>query len=164
MQSITESLQSMNLTGLTEREASSRLQKNGYNELPREKRKTTFKIVLEVLKEPMFLLLIFCWIIYLILGDIKESFLLLGFVVVIIFITIYQENKTEKALDALRNLSSPRALVIRGGQRKRIPGREVVQGDIIVLSEGDRVPADAIVVTSTNFFVDESKVNFFHEI
>ncbi|HNZ52453.1 MAG TPA: cation-translocating P-type ATPase [Candidatus Pacearchaeota archaeon] len=156
MQSITESLQSMNLTGLTEREASSRLQKNGYNELPREKRKTTFKIVLEVLKEPMFLLLIFCWIIYLILGDIKESFLLLGFVVVIIFITIYQENKTEKALDALRNLSSPRALVIRGGQRKRIPGREVVQGDIIVLSEGDRVPADAIVVTSTNFFVDES--------
>jgi Ca2+-transporting ATPase len=156
MQSVTETLKSMNLNGLSEREASSRLQKNGYNELPKEKRKTTLKIILEVLKEPMFLLLIACWGIYLVLGDIKESFLLLGFVGVIIFITIYQENKTEKALNALRDLSSPRALVVRGGERKRIPGKEVVEGDIVILSEGDRVPADSVVVASSNFSVDES--------
>ncbi|MGY4884802.1 MAG: cation-translocating P-type ATPase [Nanobdellota archaeon] len=156
MQSITETLNSMNLKGLSEREASERLKKHGYNELPREKRKTPFRIILEVLKEPMFILLLACWGIYLLLGDIKESFLLLGFVGVIIFITIYQENKTEKALNALRDLSSPRALVVRGGERKRIPGKEVVEGDIVILSEGDRVPADAIVIACTNFSVDES--------
>lgn len=156
MQSITETLNSMNLQGLTEREANSRLKENGYNELPKEKRKTTLKIILEVIKEPMFLLLIACWIIYMLLGDIKESFLLLGFVAVIIFITIYQENKTEKALNALRDLSSPRALVVRDGERKRIPGKEVVEGDIVILSEGDRVPADGIVIASTNFSADES--------
>ena len=156
MQSITETLNSMNLKGLSEREASAKLQKNGYNELPKEKRKSSFKIILEVLKEPMFILLWVCWIVYMLLGDLKESFLLLGFVVVIIFITIYQENKTEKALDALRDLSSPRALVIREGERKRIPGKDVVEGDVIILSEGDRVPADAIIVACTNFSVDES--------
>lgn len=156
MQSITETLNSMNLQGLTEKEANSRLKEHSYNELPKEKRKTTLKIILEVLKEPMFLLLIACWIIYMLLGDIKESFLLLGFVAVIIFITIYQENKTEKALNALRDLSSPRALVVRDGERKRIPGKEVVEGDIVILSEGDRVPADGIVIASTNFSADES--------
>lgn len=156
MQSTTETLKSMNLSGLSEREASLKLKEKGYNELPKEKRKTTFKIILDVLKEPMFILLWICWLIYILIGDVKESFLLLGFVVIIIFITIYQENKTEKALDALRDLSSPRALVIRDGEKKRIPGKEVVQGDVIILSEGDRVPADAILVACTNFSVDES--------
>jgi len=156
MQSITETLNSMNLNGLTEREANLKLKEKGYNELPKEKRKTTAKIILEVLKEPMFLLLIACWVIYMLLGDVKESFLLLGFVAVIIFITIYQENKTEKALNALRDLSSPRALVVRDGERKRIAGKEVVEGDIVILSEGDRVPADGIVIASTNFSADES--------
>lgn len=156
MQSITETLRSMHLEGLSEKQAYEKIKKYGYNELPREKRKNFFGIVLEVLKEPMFLLLIVCWIFYLILGDIKESFMLLGFVVVIIVITIYQENKTEKALSALRDLSSPRALVVRGGVSKRIPGKEVVENDVVILSEGDRVPADAIIVASTNLCTDES--------
>jgi len=71
-------------------------------------------------------------------------------------ITLYQERKTERALEALRDLSSPRALVIRDGEQKRIAGREVVRGDIIVLSEGDRVPADAVLVSCVNLSVDES--------
>lgn len=156
MQGVTETLNSMNLSGLTDKKASSKLKEYGYNELPREKRKSPFRIVLSVIKEPMFMLLIVCCVIYLILGNIEESFILLGFVGVISFITIYQENKTEKALKALRDLSSPRALVVRGGEKKRIPGREVVEGDIVVLSEGDRVPADSIIIASTNLFVDES--------
>jgi Ca2+-transporting ATPase len=71
-------------------------------------------------------------------------------------ITLYQERKTERALEALRDLSSPRALVIRDGHEKRIAGREVVRGDILVVKEGDRVPADAILLSCSNLSVDES--------
>ncbi len=93
---------------------------------------------------------------YFILGDITEGIVLLSFVFVIIGITVYQETKTERALDALKNLSSPRALVIRDGEQKRIPGREVTLGDILILSEGDRVPADSTILSSNNLLVDES--------
>jgi Ca2+-transporting ATPase len=82
--------------------------------------------------------------------------MLLGFVLVVMGITIYQERKTERALDALRDLSSPRALVIRDGKRVRIPGREVVPGDYLVLAEGDRVAADACLLCALNLSVDES--------
>jgi Ca2+-transporting ATPase len=75
---------------------------------------------------------------------------------VIIGITLYQERKTERALEALRDLSSPRAMVIRDGQSKRIAGREVVRGDFMVVSEGDRVPADGIVLAANNLTVEES--------
>ena len=92
----------------------------------------------------MFLLLVACGTLYLILGDLQEGLMLLSFVFVIMGIEFYQEKKTEKALDALKDLASPRALVIRDGETIRIPGKEVVKGDIVVLQEGDRVPADAI--------------------
>ncbi len=82
--------------------------------------------------------------------------MLLSFVFVIMGITLYQERKTERTLEALRDLSSPRALVIRDGVQKRIAGREVVRGDVLVLAEGDRVPADALVLSCTNLSVDES--------
>ena len=144
------------LIGLSDEEAASRLSGEGYNELPQAKKKSVFAILFEIVKEPMFLLLIACGVLYLILGDFKEAMMLLGFVFVIIGITLYQENKTERALDALRDLSSPRALVIRNGVQLRIAGREVVREDIILLSEGDRVPADAAVLDSLNLSVDES--------
>jgi P-type Ca2+ transporter type 2C len=104
----------------------------------------------------MFLLLIAGGAIYLLLGDIREAAMLLFFVFVVMAITLYQERKTERALEALRDMSSPRALVIRNGGQRRIPGREVVRDDLIVLSEGDRVPADAVLVHCTNLSVDES--------
>ncbi len=142
--------------GLTQKEVSEILQREGYNELPSSKPKSVFKIALGVVKEPMFLLLVACGTLYLILGDLQEGLMLLSFVFVIMGIEFYQEKKTEKALDALKDLASPRALVIRDGETIRIPGREVVKGEIVVLQEGDRVPADAIVLKNNNLLADES--------
>jgi Ca2+-transporting ATPase len=144
------------IQGLTEQEALERMALDGYNELPSAKKRTFLHILWEVLREPMFLMLIVCGGLYFALGDPKEAVMLMGFVIVIIGITFYQEQKTERALEALRDLSSPRALVIRDGKQQRIAGREVVVDDIILLSEGDRVPADARLLTATNMSVDES--------
>jgi Ca2+-transporting ATPase len=145
-----------NLQGLTEQEALERLAVDGYNELPTAKKRTFLHILLEVVREPMFLMLIACGLLYLFLGDREEALLLMGFVAVIISITFYQEQKTERALEALRDLSSPRALVIRDGLQQRIAGREVVRDDIILLSEGDRIPADAVLLSGNTISVDES--------
>ncbi|MDM7911538.1 MAG: cation-translocating P-type ATPase [Methanotrichaceae archaeon] len=142
--------------GLSEAEAEERLKTEGYNELPSAKARSIFAIALEVVREPMFILLVAGGLIYFLLGDIREALMLMGFVFVVIGITLYQERKTERALEALRDLSSPRALVIRDGVEKRVAGREVVRGDLIILSEGDRVPADAVLLSCTNFSVDES--------
>ena len=142
--------------GLFETEAAERLKKEGYNELPSSKKRSIFAIALDVIKEPMFLLLIAGGAIYLLLGDVREAFMLLGFVFIVMGITLYQERKTERALEALRDLASPRALVIRDGEQRRIAGREVVRGDFIVLGEGDRVPADAALLACVNLSVDES--------
>ena len=144
------------IPGLTEQEAAARLRQEGYNELPSSKQRGIFAIAAGVMREPMFLLLVACGAIYFVLGDVREALMLLGFVFVVIGITLYQERKTERALEALRDLSSPRALVIRGGRQMRIPGREVVRGDCVVLNEGDRVPADAAVLSCLNLSVDES--------
>lgn len=145
-----------NLQGLTEQEALERLAQDGYNELPSAKKRTFLYILFEVVREPMFLMLIACGLLYLFLGDREEALMLMGFVFVIIGITFYQEQKTERALEALRDLSSPRALVIRDGKQQRIAGREVVQDDILLIAEGDRVPADAVLLSSTNLSIDES--------
>jgi Ca2+-transporting ATPase len=144
------------VTGLSEREAAERLEREGYNELPSAEQRSVLHIVFEVIHEPMFILLVASGAIYFVLGDFSEGLMLLSFVIVIIAITVYQEQKTERALEALRNLSSPRALVIRGGEQRRIPGREVVVGDAVILSEGDRVPADGILLSGTHVSVDES--------
>lgn len=150
------SSQMENINGLTKQEAAEKLEKEGYNELPSSKPKSIFNLAIGVVKEPMFLLLVACGTLYLTLGDIQEGIMLLGFVFVIMGIEFYQEKKTEKALDALKDLASPRALVIRDGETIRIPGKEVVVGDIVVLQEGDRVPADAIVLKNNNLLADES--------
>jgi len=144
------------VAGLSSKEAERKLQKEGYNELPSSKKRSIFWIIFEVIHEPMFILLVASGLIYFFLGDVSEGMMLMSFVIVIIAITVYQEQKTERALEALRNLSSPRALVIRDGEQKRIPGREVVTGDMLILSEGDRVPADGILLSSNNVSVDES--------
>jgi len=144
------------ITGLNEHEVVQRLEEEGYNELPSTKKRSISAIAFGVVREPMFLLLVACGTIYLFMGDVEEALMLLGFVFVVMGITLYQERKTERALEALRDLSSPRALVIREGKQKRIAGREVVRGDILVLNEGDRVPADAVVLSCLNFSVDES--------
>lgn len=144
------------IDGLTSIQAAEKIKLEGYNELASAKPKNILRIALEVVKEPMFLLLISCGVLYIILGDYKEGIILLSTIFIIIFITFYQYQKTEKALEALKKLSSPRALVIRDGQEIRIPGREVVPDDIIIINEGDRIPADAVLLESLNITVDES--------
>src|SRR5579883_806384 len=142
--------------GLTDKEAAEHLQRYGYNELPSAKARTFWHTALDVLREPMLLLLVCTGIVYILLGDPLEAGALLVAIFVIIGITLYQERKSEHALQALRDLSTPRALVIREGIRKRIPGREVVERDLIVVHEGDRIPADGVMLQCTNFSVDES--------
>ena len=153
---MTHKIELQSITGLSVSAASDRLQQEGYNELPSTQHRQIWEIALEIFQEPIFLLLLGCGIIYLFLGDAQEALILLGFIFFIVGINLYQEQKTEKSLEALRDLSSPRALVIRDGKRQRIAGREVVREDVIVLSEGDRVPADAVVMWSTHLSVDES--------
>ncbi|MEJ6487464.1 cation-transporting P-type ATPase [Nostoc punctiforme UO1] len=150
--------------GLSEQEAIARLKQDGYNELPSAGSGSILSFAWETVQDPIFLLLVGGGIIYWILGDLQEALILLGFVFFITGISLYQEGKTEHALEALRDLSSPRALVIRDGERKRIAGREVVRGDVLVLAEGDSlsetlrepVPADAMVLSCSNFSTDES--------
>ena len=144
------------IRGLSEADAQARLRTEGYNELPRPDRRTPLRIVLEVLREPMLALLLGGGAIYLVLGDLKEALILLAFATMSVVITVVQETRTERVLEALRDLTSPRALVIRDGARKRIAGREVVRGDFVVLAEGDRVPADALLVQSHDLKTDES--------
>ena len=148
--------ESVSVTGLSSQEAQTRLGREGYNELPTSRQRSTLAIALGVAQEPMFLLLIVSVAIYLTLGDLREALILSVSLLVIMGITIFQERKTERALEALRDLSSPRALVIRDGEQKRIAGREVVRDDILILTEGDRVPADAVVLSCNDLLVDES--------
>jgi Ca2+-transporting ATPase len=148
--------QSCDPPGLTFQEAARLLAAEGPNELPSSRPRTLWAMAAAVAGEPMFLLLVACGVVYLFLGEPREALLLLGFVLLTMGITIYQERKTERALEALRDLASPRALVVRDGVQARIPGREVVRGDILVLSEGDRVPADAVLLSALNLTVDES--------
>jgi P-type Ca2+ transporter type 2C len=151
-----QTVETEKIRGLSKQEVAKRLTEEGYNTLPSAKPRGILHIAFEILREPMFLLLLACGSLYLISGDQEEALMLLGFVFVVMGITFYQERKTERALEALRDLSSPRALVIRDGVKERIAGRDVVRGDILLLAEGDRVPADAILFSSLNLSVDES--------
>lgn len=148
--------QTIRHSGISEEAAKTQLLADGANELPKHNQRTAFRIILEVLREPMLALLIGGGVVYLALGDIKEAIILLVFACFSVLITVVQEARTERVLDALRDLTSPRALVIREGERKRIAGREVVRGDVIVLAEGDRVPADARLLSAQDLQADES--------
>ena len=142
--------------GLTSAEAADRLVRFGPNELPRRKSRNAVRITLEVLKEPMLLLLLIGGLVYLALGDRAEALILLGFALLSVAISVVQEYRTERVLEALRDLTSPRALVIRDGEKRRIAGRDVVPGDALMLGEGDRVAADAVIISSHDLLMDES--------
>jgi Ca2+-transporting ATPase len=144
------------LFGLSEAEARRRLAIDGPNALPRQESRRLNKIVKEIVSEPMVFLLVGCGVIYLVLGDRQEAVMLLGFLSIILGITFYQEQKTERVLEALRDLSSPRALVLRDGEKKRISGAEVVRGDIFFITEGDRVPSDGLILSCQNPTINES--------
>ncbi len=142
--------------GLSAEEAAARLATEGFNELQRARRRSSMRIVFDVVREPMLALLLAGGVVYFLLGNQQEALILLLFASLSVGITVVQEARTERVLEALRDLTSPRALVIRGGERMRIAGREVARGDVIVLSEGDRVPADALLLSAQNLSADES--------
>jgi Ca2+-transporting ATPase len=143
-------------SGLSGAEAANLLQQEGFNELPQGNRRTPLRITLDVIREPMLALLLGGGIVYLTLGSAQEAGVLLAFACLSVLITVVQESRTERVMDALRDMTSPRALVIRDGERLRIAGREVVRGDLVVLAEGDRVPADARLLVADDLQADES--------
>ena len=146
----------MNAQGLSAAEAARRLAAEGRNLLPTARPRSTASIAFAVLREPMFLLLVSAGVVYLFIGNLREALVLAASIVVVILITVVQERKAERALAALRELSSPRALVVRDGAEQRIAGAEVVRGDLLLLAEGDRVPADAALLASNDLMLDES--------
>lgn len=142
--------------GLTALDAAQRLTQYGPNTLPSETERTWFAIALEMLKEPLFMLLLAAGVLYMVLGDLQEGLILFGLVLVVLALTLYQEGRTEHALASLRELSSPMASVVRDGAAVQVPSHEVVPGDVLVLAEGDRIAADAKLLSGTDVLVDES--------
>lgn len=145
-----------NEKGLTQVQAQEILRKEGANELPAKDSKTFLKTLWDVLSEPMFALLIIAGLIYLALGEKEDAAVLMGFVIISIGLTIYQQTKSDRALESLKNLSNPKALVIRDAQTIRIPSNEVVRGDLLILEEGDRIVADALLIEAHDLLIDES--------
>jgi Ca2+-transporting ATPase len=145
-----------NPIGISNAEAARRLEQDGPNELASAKPRTVWHIIREVITEPMFILLLSAAGLYVVLGDVREALILSASVIVIITIAVLQERRTENALAKLRDLSSPRALVVRDGKEQRIAGRDVVVRDVVILREGDRVPADAELIEATQLSIDES--------
>ncbi len=147
---------SESFSGLSGHEATKRLQQYGPNALPQDEPSTFSRRLKHVLREPMLILLLTVAAVYLLVGDIGEGALIGSSVFLVITISYFQELKSENALAALRDLSSPGALVIRDGTELRIPAAEVVPGDLVLIAEGDRVPADGLLLQSSNLAVDES--------
>lgn len=144
------------LKGLSDAEAASALAKAGPNELPRAVDRTVLRIVWETMHEPMFLLLVGATVIYLLLGDLAEGLFLMAGAAASIGLVVLQEARSERALAALRELSQPYARVIRGGSERTIPARDLVPGDILLVGEGQRLPADGVLVGGEVLSVDES--------
>ncbi|MDR0181974.1 cation-translocating P-type ATPase [Lysobacter arvi] len=142
--------------GLSSAQAAARLRRDGPNALPAPHRRSLLRIALRVVAEPMVLLLVLASTVYFALGDAGEAAMLAGSVVVVIGMTLYQEQRAEHALEALRQLGSPRAHVVRDGVPRVIAARDVVVGDAILLDEGDRVPADASLIDGVALQADES--------
>jgi len=142
--------------GLSQARADALLASEGPNELPGMKKRSLFGTIFDVLREPMLLLLIGAGAIYLVLGELRDALILLAFTGLSVIITIVQQSRTERAIDALRDLSMPHATVIRDGVRKQIPSRELVRGDLMVVSEGIRIAADGWVEEASALQADEA--------
>lgn len=132
------------------------LLQHGFNELPSGKKKSVWWLAFGIVREPMVALLLGGASVYFFIGSPHDSILLLSSVLVIVLIALYQERRSTRALEALRDLSSPRALVVRDGKEQRISAREIVPGDLLLVKEGDRIAADCKVLESLNLEVDES--------
>lgn len=142
--------------GLKDKEIRSLQEKYGFNELAPEKKKTLFSKFAGIFKEPMFLLLICTALIYFVLGEPRDGIIMLVFVAFMSGINIFQEWKTDKTLEALKELSSPKVKVIRNEKAVEIESRQLTVGDLMILEEGDKISADGEIIEMFDFGVDES--------
>lgn len=142
--------------GVSTREARARLDRDGPNVLPQSARPRWWGVLWRVVREPMLLLLLGAALVYLLLGDPGDAIALCVSVLLVVALTLYQELRSERALQAMRELGSPRATVVRDGRVQVLAAAELVTGDLIHLAEGDRVPADARVLEESNLLLDES--------
>lgn len=144
------------LRGLDDADAARRLAETGPNELPQERRRSIALIATEAAREPMFLLMLGAALLYLVLGDLQEGLFLVLAALATITLVVVQETRSENALAALREMAQPLARVMRGGVEKQMPARELVPGDVILVGEGERLPADALLLAGEMLAVDES--------
>ncbi len=142
--------------GLTTAQARTQLATDGPNELAHSTRRSVWRRLIDMLRQPMFALLVTAAFLYVLLGDLTEGLTLGVFVLAVLVLSFYQEGQSEAAIEALRQLTQAQARVHRDGQTQLIPAREVVAGDCLVLSEGDRVAADGWLLQANNLQVDES--------
>lgn len=143
-------------SGLSEKEAKRKFQKHGPNLLTQKKKVSPIKILFQQFNDFMVLILLGSTIISIFMGEITEAVTIIAIVVVNAFLGFAQEFKTEKTMDALKNLTAPNAKVIRDGSIRMLPAQEVVPEDVIVFETGDRIPADGILVDSKNLHIDEA--------
>lgn len=142
--------------GLTTQEAFARQKKYGKNELATTKKENFIVKIFHIVKEPMFLLLLIASIVYFVLGEARDGSIMLVFVIAIISIEVIQEWKTDKTLAALKDLSAPKITVIRDNEEKEINSTDLVPGDVMLIHEGIKIPADGIILESNDLCVDES--------
>jgi len=144
------------LSGLREEEARSRLGQFGYNELEREKKPSSVAVFLRQFKNVLVIILLAAALISFALGETVDAAVILGIVFAVSLLGFFQEYRAERALEALKRMAALTATVIRGGVESEIPARELVPGDIVVLSVGDKGPADLRLIEAVNLRVDES--------
>ena len=145
-------------SGLTWEEAKRRLEQTGYNELQKEKDLTALRILFDQFKDPLILLLIFAGLLSLFLNELVEAAAIFTIVMLNAMLGFIQEYKAEKAIEALQKISAPTAKVLRGGREQKIPARELVPGDILLLEAGDIVPADSRLIEVSSLQIDEASL------
>lgn len=144
--------------GLTSAQAKKQQEKFGKNELTTQKKENFFRKALHIISEPMFLLLIAAAVIYFLLGEPRDGAVMLIFVTGMISIDVIQEWKTDKTLNALKDLSAPHITVLRDGKEQRIASADLVPGDLMLISEGVKIPADGEILKCSDLCVEESSL------
>ncbi len=148
--------QDTSTAGLSAEQAAQLLAAHGPNEMAQSTGRPVWRRLLDMLRQPMFALLVAAAGLYMVLGDLTEGLTLAVFVLAVLALTFYQEGKSEASIQALRALTQPLAQVQRSGQTVQVPAREIVVGDVLLLSEGDRVAADGLLLSAQNLQIDES--------
>lgn len=146
------------LKGLSDEELKNSQTKYGYNQAGKIRKNTWYLMLLDILKEPMLILLIVVAIIYVIVGNYSEAIFMLGAIIAVSGISFYQDNRSKKALEALEKLNEPLSTVIRNSKVLQIPTHEIAVGDLCIIEEGKMINSDGKIVHSNDFSVNEASL------